>query len=141
MQRIAVSKWIAAAVVVVAMAGDSIARDPHEDSDMEHVAAAYRELRAVRGHFDGGPWREEVDRWDGAKHRLMQRLAGALVARRAATDAVLAWLGPPDATIAASSADPGAVCWIYRWRGERDQLALRIVATRVAAAEWRYAYE
>jgi hypothetical protein len=41
------------------------------DVPLENLAAQFREIRKIEGHFDGGTWNDEVDRWEGRKHRLM----------------------------------------------------------------------
>ncbi|MBM3462885.1 MAG: hypothetical protein FJX76_12350 [Armatimonadetes bacterium] len=37
-------------------------------------ADAYRRLRVLRGHFQGGVWNDDVDRWGGRKHVVMDWL-------------------------------------------------------------------
>lgn len=125
-------------------------------------ASQWRELRLLRGHFDGAPWNDAVDHWQGSKHRLMQQLASSLVSRSASATETLQALGPPDTVLRAR--DPayaqvarelhsGAASapllrssvkvefWLYRWRGQHDQLALTVQQGRVVAAGWLHAYE
>ena len=62
-------------------------------------ARTYQSLRKVRGHFDGGPWRDDVDRWQGRKHLAMQNLARQMLQARAPADALRHTMGPPDAVL------------------------------------------
>ena len=52
-----------------------VAAAPSADSD---DARTYRALRQIRGHFDGGRWSDDIDRWQGRKHLAMLNLAGEL---------------------------------------------------------------
>lgn len=112
----------------------------------------WRVLRARRGHFEGGRWRDEVDRWDGEKHRTMKALAACALAGRADADQLRRSLGPPDETLEPSNAsrgplqpgitwiDPnaptGGSWWVYRWRGRHDLLLLAFDSGRVANTGW-----
>lgn len=112
----------------------------------------FAELRKIEGHFDGGPWRAEVDKADGEKHRLMKRLAGCARAARADAAGVRRLLGEPEARL-----EPGAqayastvratrwqpprakvkgTLWVYRWRGVHDFLLVAFDRGRVSATGW-----
>lgn len=127
------------------------------------LAQAFRALRPVRGHFEGGAWSDDVDRWQGRKHVLMQRLAERMLRERAAAAPLRQAMGEPDAMLkpgqaaharaieqaqwqgAAAGAPPSggkaAVLWLYRWRGTHDQLALALEHDRVVAAGWLHQWE
>ncbi len=62
-------------------------------------AQEWRQLRLLRGHFDGAPWNDTVDRWQGHKHRLMQAWAARLLSRQASADELLRTLGRPDSVL------------------------------------------
>ena len=129
-------------------------------------AALFRSLRRERGQFDGAPWRDDVDRWQGLKHRAMQHLGGVVLRKRASELQVRQTLGVPDdklepgdpvfqaavaqpvwmrpdpkAPLAVLDEWPGAELWLYRWRGRHDQLALALVDGRVVATGWLLAGE
>lgn len=133
------------------------------DADLAQTFREFRALRAVRGHFEGGAWNNDVDRWQGRKHVLMQRLAEQLLRQQASAAQVRQAMGEPDALLtpgqaaharatqqaqwqgaalaAPSSGSGAAVLWLYRWRGTHDQLALALAHDRVAAAGWMHQWE
>jgi len=41
---------------------------------VEEIADEFKKVRKIKGHFDGGAWNDEVDKWMGRKHRLMIKL-------------------------------------------------------------------
>lgn len=41
---------------------------------IELIAAEFRDLQTIRGHFNGGTWNDKVDKWMGRKHWLMLAL-------------------------------------------------------------------
>jgi len=125
--------------------------DPIQDQ-----AAEFRRLRAVAGHFQGGDWNDDVDRWMGRKHALMvelgERLGAGTYSRAQAVDL----LGEPDAI--AQEGDtlydqirnrgefvepPGSgyVFLVYHWRGEHDFLYLIARKEAILGAGWWYAGE
>ena len=123
---------------------------------LNQSVAQWRQLRLQAGHFSGGVWRDEVDRWGGSKHQVMRTLAAQLVQRRAAVRQVHAWLGAPDARQSVGTAPPagltepcagglapaaGHVLLWYHWRGTHDQLVLALQAGRVVGCAWQYAGE
>lgn len=113
---------------------------------------AWAALRTQRGHFDGAAWNDAVDRFNGRKHVVMQRLAAALLHERATQAQVRQALGRPDRVVgprspeqpgllaraaASGAAVPlGAGLWLYRWRGTHDQLLLAMVQGRLVATAW-----
>ena len=53
------------------------------------LGAAFRVLRQQPGHFSGGAWSDDVDRWGGRKHQVMTALAEALGGGGALNDDLL----------------------------------------------------
>ncbi len=123
-------------------------------------AAEWQHLRSTPGHFDGAAWNDDVDRWDGAKHRLMREMADEVVARRATAREAKALWGAPNARLRPGTpahrqsletmsqpcavgvrAGPGDALWIYAWRGRHDQLALVLRHGRVVGCGWLLAGE
>jgi hypothetical protein len=118
------------------------------------LAAEWAQLRQQQGHFGGGPWSQELDAWQGRKHQLLQVLAERLLTERPDEAGVRELMGEPDRQLGADSAEyadwlrrtewrgePGGQLWSYHWRGNHDQLLLAIVAGRVRAVGWLYAWE
>jgi hypothetical protein len=111
-------------------------------------------LRPLQGRFDGAAWNDAVDRWQGAKHSLMQQLARYALQERLDADRLNALLGAPDQVLPAGAAGqalvlqqaqwqgvPAGDLWLYRWRGSHDQLVFALREGQVAAAGWWYAFE
>lgn len=121
------------------------------------LSRAFRTLRAVRGHFDGGAWNDDVDRWQGRKHVVMQALAARMLAVLASTARLRQQMGEPDSRWTPPMAEhtraieqaqwqgaaggEAAMLWLYRWRGTHDQLVLAVENDRVAAVGWLYQWE
>lgn len=143
---------LASAGLVADAAEKSPAKPAATAGDVETTAARYRELRALRGHFDGGTWRAELDRWQGDKHRVMVRLGESLGREGVKAKEVRRLMGKPDRI--ARDDLPGweetraqlpelktRELWIYHWRGEHDYLAFAVDGAKVAAAQWYLAGE
>ena len=134
-------------------APDAPAPTPTPDA-IQGIADEFRRLRAIQGHFDGGDWNDDVDRWMGRKHQLMielgERLGMGAYDRAQAIDL----LGAPDAV--ARKGDPlyarirdrpefegpsiGEIEFlVYHWRGEHDVLYLIVEEEKVFGAGWWYA--
>jgi hypothetical protein len=146
----------AAACCTVPAGGAEPAAPPPAGED----ARTFRSLRAVRGHFEGGRWNDEVDRWQGRKHVAMQRIAEQVLHDHASVQQLRRLLGEPDGVLAprtaaharaveagrwlaapggaATPAGPDAELWLYRWRGTHDQMVLAVESGRVAGAGWLY---
>lgn len=119
------------------------------------LVAQWRELRALRGHFDGAAWNADVDRWQGRKHVLMQTLAAQALDERLARDALTQRMGAPDASWRAGQPEhasaieqaqwrggtPGAELLVYRWRGEHDRLLFALDNGHVVATGWLMVHE
>ena len=131
-------------------------------------AQEWRQLRLLRGHFDGSPWNDSIDRWQGRKHRLLQAWAARLLSLQANESELRRALGSPDKLLlpqdpayvptaaalrpnaepagAALSKQPGAgaslpALWLYQWRGSHDQLVFSVQGGHVMATGWLHAHE
>jgi hypothetical protein len=108
-------------------------------------------LRTQQGHFDGARWNDELDRWQGRKHQLMQALARRAREQSAAEAALLQWMGPPDARWKPGQAEHGTALqnaqWqgrppgqsellVYNWRARHDRLVFAMHGGRVVATGW-----
>lgn len=146
-------------------AGSALAADrtPAAVPPAGDAAQTFRALRAVPGHFNGGVWNDDVDRWQGRKHVAMQRMAEQALRTRATAAQLQRSMGVPDAGLQPGNAAHAraietaqwlatadgaprptgntAKLWLYRWRGQRDQLVLALEHDRVVAAGWLYEWE
>lgn len=134
-------------------AGDE-AGPPSVSGEVRALAEELRGLRAVKGHFEGGPPNRDVDANGGRKHVVMQKLAEALGGGAFLEEQVVSLLGVPDAV-----ARPGDARWaetfpdraaapaetekilIYLWRGWHDYLYFEVAGGRVTRAAWWFAGE
>lgn len=120
----------------------------------DRLAAEWAQLRQQRGHFDGSPWRQDLDAWQGRKHQVLQELAERLLSERPDETGARALMGEPDRQVAPGTAEhadwlhrtewrgePGGLLWSYHWRGEHDQLLVAFAGERVVAVGWLYAWE
>ena len=136
-------------------AGLPAAPSPTDTPDpIQDQAAEFRRLRATAGHFDGGDWNDDLDRWMGRKHALMielgERIDTGAYTRAQAVDL----LGEPDAI--AREGDPlynqirdraeferppggGYEFLVYHWRGEHDLMYLIAREQAILASGWWYA--
>lgn len=132
------------------------------NGDPSALSADFLALRAQRGHFEGASWIPDVDRWNGRKHQLMQQLSDCALQHASNEAEVVRWMGKPDAVLRCDSAECRAVIeraagdsahwksaeaptmdalWLYRWRGEHDQLVFGIAGGKVRARGWLSAGE
>lgn len=131
------------------------------EGDDAQLAKEFAALRTVRGHFDGGNWTADVDRWQGRKHQLMQCLAAGLSAAAGTPVArVRERMGEPDARVECPSAACDGVVrlmeargegapvvatarqlWVYQWRGNHDRLVFSVVGGKVSGVGWALALE
>jgi hypothetical protein len=142
-------------MVPIPSATGSTQDDPSILSD-EKLSEEFKNLRDVKGQFDGSPWNDEVDRWMGRKHRLMLELEERI--RRGNLDKaqVIQWMGLPDQTISpddilfqellGSTPAPGkengtVELLIYYWRSNHDFLYLVCENDQVTHSGWFYAGE
>ena len=125
------------------------------DDPIEDVAAEFRSLRSVQGHFGGGAWNDDVDKWMGRKHQLMIQLGTQLGSGAYGKAKVVRLLGSPDLT-----AGPGDDMFdlidtlpefeapstayeflIYAWRGTHDFLYFTSQGETILNSGWWYAGE
>lgn len=120
------------------------------------VADEFRRLRAIRGHFDGGAWNDDVDKWMGRQHALMIELGDRLGKGVYGRTRVVDLLGAPDAIAREGDAlydlirdrgefeRPAGGAYeflVYHWRGERDFLYMTAQGETILGAGWWYAGE
>ena len=133
----------------------SIEVDPPGDP-IEDIAAEFRGLRTVQGHFDGGDWNDDVDKWMGRKHQLMIQLGARLGSGGYGRAKVVRLLGSPDRTarqgddmfdlidtlpeFEGPSTGPYEFL-IYYWRGTHDFLYLTSQGETILNSGWWYAGE
>ena len=133
----------------------SIEVDPPGDP-IEDVAAEFRGLRSVQGHFDGGDWNDDVDKWMGRKHQLMIQLGTQLGSGAYGRAKVVRLLGFPDLTarrgddvfdlidtlpeFEGPSTGPYEFL-IYTWRGTHDFLYFTSQGETILNSGWWYAGE
>jgi len=123
---------------------------------LENLAAQFRDIRKLKGHFDGGTWNDDVDHWKGRKHRLMMELGIRLAKGKYDKSDIIRLLQPPD-QIARSGDDlfkwitelPGnntitvapVEYLVYYWRGTHDFLYFTCRNDAIVHSGWWYAYE
>jgi hypothetical protein len=120
------------------------------------LAAEFRRLRAVQGHWQGGPANPEVDAWNGRKHQVMIELGSALGGGECGREQAIELLGPPDLIAGRGDTEFDVVSrqydfqaptvadyklLIYQWRGTHDYLYFVVDDQTVFGSGWWYAYE
>ena len=120
---------------------------------LEQVAADFRRMRTIRGHFAGGAWNGGADRWMGTKHRLMRELGTRLGRSEFSKPDVIQLLNPPDhiarkgdrlylqiITLTGYDALPDAPYefLIYYWRGHHDFLFFICLGGKIFGSDWWY---
>jgi len=123
---------------------------------LEDIAAEFRGLRSTKGHFEGGTWNADLDKWMGRKHHIMIQLGSRLGSGECAKAEIIQRLGPPDQTARESDASfdllnrlpeferPAAGPYellIYYWRGAHDFLYLISQDETILSSGWWYAGE
>jgi hypothetical protein len=122
--------------------------------DAQALALQWRLLRTQRGHFDGARWNDEVDRYQGRKHQVMQALAQSAREQSAREATLVQWMGPPDeqwssGQIAQAQAierakwngAPQGDVLVYNWRARHDRLVFAVHQGRVVATGWLHDFE
>jgi len=125
-------------------------------ASVQDIAAEFRNLRTIKGHFEGGTWKDDVDKWMGRKHQLMIQLGSRLGAGEYSKTQIIQWLGSPD-LIAREGDDtfdlvsslpkfekPATGPYellIYYWRGTHDFLYLTSQGESIINSGWWYAGE
>jgi hypothetical protein len=105
--------------------------------DVRSLAREYRELRKQSGHYRGGEWNDDVDRYGGKLHRVMGELGKRLEGLPMKRADILALMGEPDATQTQGEADQ----LVYFWRGWHDYLYFLCEGESVKGIAWYFAYE
>jgi hypothetical protein len=120
------------------------------DKEIAQLAEAYRALREIQGHFDGGEPNPVVDQWQGEKHRVMQELGERLGTGEYGRSELVALLGLPDHIVAEGDslyqnieslpsfqtfADSEAFL-IYEWRSTHDFLFFSVQDGQVEGSDW-----
>ena len=122
--------------------------------ESEELAAQFRDLRTIKGHFQDGDWNADVDTWMGRKHQLMIQLGTRLGAGDCRRAQVVQLLGPPDLTAREGDAPFDSVSrlaesekpatgpyelLIYHWRGTHDFLYFTAQGETILNSGWWYA--
>ncbi|NQD96427.1 hypothetical protein HP532_27580 [Pseudomonas sp. CrR25] len=123
-------------------------------TEAQQLAQQWQLIRDKPGHFSGGPWDEQVDKWQGRKHQLMQQMFDLVWREHYDARQLRALLGAPDQvwTPAANEyadwlrltewqGQPTGELWAYQWRGQHDQLLFAVEGDQVRAAGWLLMYE
>jgi hypothetical protein len=119
--------------------------------ETEEIAAQFRDLRAIKGHFQDGDWNADVDTWMGRKHQIMLQLGARLGAGNCRREQVVQLLGPPDLTAREGDAPFDWVSrlaefekpatgpyelLIYYWRGTHDFLYFTAQSESILNSGW-----
>jgi hypothetical protein len=125
-------------------------------SEIQELAADFARLRAVQGHFQGGPWTAEVDAWMGPKHQVMIELGDRLAEAGCEQAQVTDLLGPPDLIVhpgdplfdqvrrQAEFEEPAVESYtllVYYWRGAHDFLYFTSDGQTILGSGWWHALE
>jgi hypothetical protein len=126
--------------------------DPVET--LEDIAAEFRSLRTIKGHFEGGTWNDDLDKWMGRKHQLMIQLGSRLGTGEYSKAQVIQLLAPPDLTAREGDdlfdlvnslpefekpATGPYDLLIYYWRGTHDFLYFTSRGQTIINSGWWYA--
>jgi len=101
------------------------------------LADEYRTLRKKKGHFNGGEWADDLDRWDGRMHSVMAQLGQNLGTPEHTESEITGLMGEPDSRPTVN----GDTHLIYLWRGWHDYLYFICRNGRVKESRWYFAYE
>lgn len=128
---------------------------PPIDENLQQLAQEFRNLRSVQGHFDGSEWQDEVDQWQGQKHRLMLELEAQLGDGNFDRTQIVALLGLPDHIVTGGGplfkqieslptyelfTDVDEFL-VYEWRSTHDFLFFAIQDDHLAGSGWWYSNE
>ena len=140
----------------VGVCRDTVEEDLLANVPFSELVIEFRELRIINGHFDGGPWRNDVDRWMGRKHMMMEALRQRIDARDLGRQQLVEKLGPPDRILNEndprfhtfvrdfnhSTENHGPVeILVYQWRGGHDFIYFVAVDERLVDSGWWHAGE
>jgi hypothetical protein len=122
--------------------------------NVEVLAVEYRNLRTIPGHFGGGIWNEDVDKWNGRKQQVMNQLGDCLGTGRYSKSDIIQLMGKSDRT-----STPGDNFFtliehtrqnkpkgdyeylIYYWRGGHDFLYFTYQGETIIDSGWWMAWE
>lgn len=123
---------------------------------VEDIANEFKKVRGIKGHFDGGAWNDEVDKWMSRKHRLMIELGLRLAGGKYKKSDIIKLLDPPDRIvgkgdylfeliISQKRYDPLTAAsyefLVYYWRGRHDFLFFTCQDGVIINSGWWYAGE
>ena len=123
---------------------------------IEKLAAEFKKIRKMKGHFDGGKWNPGVDQWRGRKHKLMIELGTRLANGKYHERDINNLLGQPDQNVKKGhdlfelitgqpgydSLTTGAYEFlVYYWRGKHDFLFFTCQDNVIVNSGWWYAGE
>ena len=154
-------KLVVCLLVVSAGLGASVAQPAIASQEsrpnqthLEQMAAHYRSLRTIPGHFEGGTWNDDVDQWMGRKHKLMIDLGSRLGEGEYHNTEIIQLLNPPDQiarqgnplydliiSLPGYDALPTASYefLVYYWRGMHDFLFFICKDGIIIGSDWWYA--
>ncbi len=116
----------------------------------------FQRLCKIKGHFSGGDWNDDVDKWMGKKHQLMLFLQDLLVVNKAPKKEVIRIMGNPNQNLEKTDLKTPvfsdkllqkirAKSWdeiiIYNWRGHHDFLYFVFTDNVIIDSDWWFARE
>jgi hypothetical protein len=149
------------------MAGSDSGKETKETdpahAPIEEIASEFREIRKIKGHFDGEKWKDGVDKWKGRKHRLMIELSSRISGGKYKKDDIIKLLDQPDRIVHKGddlfkqiihqhefdllqkgyepSTMPSYEFLVYYWRGKHDFLFFICLEDIIVHSDWWYAGE
>lgn len=158
-------------ILIISSAPDIASNDFEKDSKkmdfahvpIEEIAVEFRKIRKIKGHFNGGKWNDEVDKWMGRKHRLMIELGLRISGDKYKKGDIIRLLDQPDHIVHKgddlfkliisqkkydsspqeydSSTTTLYEFLIYYWRGKHDFLFFTCRNSVIIQSGWWYAGE
>ncbi len=123
---------------------------------VDEIADEFKKIREIKGHFDGGEWNDEVDKWMGRKHRLMIKLGLRLAGGNYEKSDIIKLLDQPDRIVGKgdylfeliisqkrydSLTAASYEFLVYYWRGRHDFLFFTCQDGVIINSGWWYAGE
>ena len=123
---------------------------------VEEIIDEFKKVRGIKGHFDGGAWNDEVDKWMGRKHRLMIELGLRLAGGKYEKSDIIKLLDQPDRIVGKGdylfeqivnqkqcylSTAASYEFLVYYWRGRHDFLFFTCQDGVIINSGWWYAGE
>ncbi|MFB2967631.1 hypothetical protein ACE1CD_01535 [Aerosakkonema sp. BLCC-F183] len=122
--------------------------------NLEELSVEYRNLRTIPGHFGGGSWSDDADRWNGRKQQVMNLLGDCLGTGRYSKSEIIQWMGNPDRIAVKGDYYFAAIehdrrnkpsgdyqYLIYFWRGGHDFLYFTFRGETIIDSGWWMAGE